>query len=61
MRDVKGHRARMALRRDRACSRISPGAAAADERAADCQRSRRPRFPRASKGVTLLRIIRFSS
>jgi hypothetical protein len=52
----------MALRRDRACSRINSAAAAANERAAQlCQRSRRPRFPRASKGVTLLRIIRFST
>jgi len=52
----------MALRRDRTCSRINAGAAAADDRATlQCQRSRRPRFPRASKGVTLLRIIRFSS
>jgi hypothetical protein len=52
----------MALRRDRACSRINAGEAAADDRVTQpCQRRRRPRFPRASKGVTLLRIIRFSS
>jgi hypothetical protein len=51
----------MALRRERACSRISTGAAADDRPAQLCQRGRRLRFPRASKGVTLLRIIRFSS
>jgi hypothetical protein len=52
----------MALRRERACSRVNPRTAAADDRAAQlCQRSRRLRIPRASKGVTLLRIIRFSS
>ena len=59
---VKGHRAGMALRRERTCSRVNPSDVAADARAAQsCQRRRRPRFPRASKGVTLLRIIRFSS
>ena len=62
MRGVEGHRVRLAARRERACSRLSAGAAAVDERAEQlCQRRRRPRFPRASKGVTLLRIIRFSS
>ena len=62
MRGVRGHRARMALRRERTCSRSNAGAASAEERIRlQCQRSRRLRFPRASKGVTLLRIIRFST
>jgi len=51
----------MALRRERACSRINSGAAADDRAAQLCQRTRRAHLPRASKGVTLLRIIRFSS
>lgn len=61
MRSVKGHRARMALRRQRTCSRTHAGAGMDERAALLCQRSRRPRFPRASKGVTLLRIIRFST
>jgi hypothetical protein len=52
----------MALRRTGACSRNNPAAAVSAERAAlPCQLRRRPLFPRASKGVTLQRIIRFAS
>jgi hypothetical protein len=46
----------------RACPRRSlPPLRSADRHGRVCQRRRRPRFPRASKGVTLLRIIRFSA
>jgi hypothetical protein len=58
----RGHRARMAVRRDGACSRNGGGLPVADGRGGlPCQRRRRADFPRASKGVTLLRIIRFAS
>jgi hypothetical protein len=57
-----GHCALLNRRKGRACSRSPQDASSAPAvlRQESCQRRRRPELPRASKGVTLLRIIRFS-
>jgi hypothetical protein len=57
-----GHCALLSRRKERPCSRSPHEASSVPEIRSleSCQRRRRAELPRASKGVTLLRIIRFS-